>query len=420
MNRFVPCVLSLLLIPGTLLRAEGETALTVTYLENQLSLPEPGYAVVRSAFEVEGPPHRWIALDVEFRLAQAIPLVRPDGKAFLKRWNDLFLPDSPRPVRWTDCRLEVDFRELEQTGNWPKEAKTFVVWAMGLVYDHAAGRHIGSGWSVRAPLVLTTDSSGRIQTVRAPSLPPILLLHPSQETIPARRMTIRTDALTPAAGVKAYQIFRRDGMQRIVLETPRGQIWRRQDYGGAFEAIDTEEKARELVLLRHGGGIILSRPDEYQAVLDTARQLGWPAKELPAAPPTSFGLRCTPVEGLGWQIDLLLVEARRDGLGDLAAWQYFVCFDGRVGAKRKILLRAPREGSAASVGREAYTAAVWSHLPRPEFIASRFHPAEEIATLPLPAVLAKKDFLPMPASPAPSDAASRIVTTAPLPIRKSP
>ena len=249
----------------------------VTYLQNEAFLPDQGYVVVRSAFEVTGPPHRWIALDMEFRLSQAIPLIRSDGKVFMKRWNNLFLPETPHPVRWTDCRLDVDFREFEQAKNLPK-GQTFVVWAMGLIYDHVAGKHIGSGWPVRVPLVMTTDANGKIQQAYSPVISSIRYEYPSDTTISAWQANVHVNHLQPLPGLKAYRAVRNDGR----VASPKGQLWTPADFGGAFGPIDSADKARELVQLMHPGALIVATREQYDAAVTAARKLGWPAEKLRA------------------------------------------------------------------------------------------------------------------------------------------
>ncbi|MBN1942538.1 MAG: hypothetical protein JW849_04505 [Phycisphaerae bacterium] len=403
-------ILMLLCPSAILFAAEGSSdaprPVAVSYLGNEAYTPGPGYVVVRSAFEAAGPPHRWVALDVEFRLSQAVPLVRADGKMFLKRWNDLFLPESPRPARWTDCRLDVDFAELEKARNLPK-GKTFVVWAMGLIFDYDLGKHIGSGWPVRVPLVLSTDEAGHIQAVLTPVLKPILLVYPSDNTIDALRMDIRTRHLKPSAGVRAYRVGRRGETPGTVLAGPRGQIWRRSNFGGAFETINSAEKALELVELQHPGGVILRTRGQYDAVVNAARKLGWPAEDLPQTAPEFPGPRITPIEGLGWRVEAILLEPRGDGLGDLAAWDYCVCSDGRLGWKRRMLLRGPGGKAKAPVSEGVYSAAVLSDLGglSPEIIPPRICLTDEMVKFPLPADRAAEEFSP-PAESANSSRAS--------------
>jgi hypothetical protein len=407
---------------------------SVEYLASEVYAPEKGYVIVRSAFEVNGPAHRWIALDVEFRLNQATPLVRPDGKAFMKRWNDLFLPESPSPVRWTDCRLDVDFRELEQTKNLPKD-KTFVVWAMGLMYDHVVGKHVGTGWPIRAAMVLTTDATGRIQTVLTPTFSPIRFEYPSDNTIDARRAILRTKHLKPLQGVRACRVVRRDATPVTVLVSPKGQIWQPGSFGGAFGPIDSAEKAEEFVRLLHPGGVILHSPEQYNTAIDAARKLGWPAKELPQNDPESYGLCVTPIEGLGWRVETLLIEPNHDQLGDIVAWDYCISTDGGLSAKRNILFCGPSGKIKTPVTADVYTTVLLSDLAGfpPDMISPRIVPTNDVVKLPLPAEMSADDFAPpadgnmespetIPAPDvkpvAPTTRPGVITTPGPTPIRK--
>ncbi|MCD4824380.1 MAG: hypothetical protein K8S55_07225 [Phycisphaerae bacterium] len=145
---------------------------SVRYLRNDVvkigkdAATGKGYFVIRSAVEITAPGNRWLALDVEFRLGQAIPLVRKNGKMLTRRWNNLFTPDTPSPARWTNCRLDVDFAELQAAENLPK-GKTFTVWAMAVIWNYAEGKYVGSGWSAATPLTVTTDKAGKIIELKA-------------------------------------------------------------------------------------------------------------------------------------------------------------------------------------------------------------------------------------------------------------
>lgn len=440
MKRMFLHVVWLLLSSTAILHADAPPAgapepVGVTYLANEAYAPEKGYVVIRSAFEVQGPPHRWIALDVEFRLNQAVPLVRIDDKVFMKRWNNLFLPESPAPARWTDCRLDVDFREFEQAKNLPRD-KTFIVWAMGLIYDHAAGKYVDSGWPVRAPLVLTTDALGRIQRALTPALSPVRYEHPSDKTIDARRADIRTNHLKLLPGVQAYQAVRRDGTPVTVLTNPNGQIWKPSGFIAAFEPIDSAEKAEELVRLMHPGAVIVQTRPQYDAVIDAARRLGWLAEDLPRDDPKFLGLRTTPVEGFGWRVEAMLIEPRNGRPGDLAAWDYCVGTDGLVGAKRNVLLCGPGGKSKTPVHTDVYAAMLQSHLGglSPEVVQPRIVPTDTVAKLPLPAKRSAEDFIHSTEEPPSAKQAARrsakpqadpteppgtITTPGPTPIRKS-
>ncbi|MBN1556066.1 MAG: hypothetical protein JXA11_15090 [Phycisphaerae bacterium] len=396
--RFRLCAILMIFPPGYPLHAEEPAKtpppVTVEYLRNDVYTPEPGYVVVRSAFQVEGPPHRWVALDMEFRLSQAVPLIRPDGKVFMKRWNHLFLPEKPHPARWTDCRLDVDYEELETAKNLPR-GKTFVVWVMGVLFDHAVEKHLGASWPTRTPLVLTTDDQGHIQNAYSPVLNSILLDYPSDNTIDARRMKIRTVHLQPKRDVRAYRVSPRGASPETVLTEPEGQIWQPTCFGGAFAPIDSAEKAEELVLLRYPGGVVLRTREQYDAVIDAARKLGWKPEYFPQADPEFPGFRITPIEGLGWRVEALLIEPRGEGLGDVAALDYTIATDGREGLKRKVLLPGPGGEKQIPVRADVYTTVVQSNLAGKglEIISPRFQTTETIVKLSVPLDTPPEKFL---------------------------
>jgi hypothetical protein len=156
-------VVGLALTAGTL-RAQHAPA-AATYLGNEITkvvqTEQDRFFLVKLDLALRAPAHRWYAVDVEFRLQQAQPLMLPHGKLLMRRWDNLFTPDQKSAVHWSDIRVDVDFSLLEQASNLPRE-QTFPIWVMGVLWDHANNRYVGSGWSARTALLVTTDAGGKI------------------------------------------------------------------------------------------------------------------------------------------------------------------------------------------------------------------------------------------------------------------
>lgn len=331
-----------------LAKADEPPARLVTYLDNEVTKMERDYIVIRSAVELDAPPGRWYALDVEFRLSRAQPLILPSGKLLVKRWNNLFTPHGPRPARWLDCRLDVDFSDLQAAENFPK-GKTFVLWAMGLIYNWEERSYVGSGWDVRAPLLLTTDSNGTVISCKAPRLLPmdLLRLNPAwKQTLRTRKLRLDVEHLKPLPETRAVMVARTAGPGVPVLAADDVQAWQPQGYGAFFGPIDTPEKARELLELQMPGHLVIQTRQQYQAILDTLKALGWARdRDLLAEPPT-IGETITEIEGLGYRISQLSIDplSTPDGpaWGDVVYRDIYVTEDGRVGFDPVLCVQAPQ------------------------------------------------------------------------------
>jgi len=355
--------------PRTASAQQANTPLEADYLANDVVAVGKDYFVLRIAFAVDGPGNRWIALDSEYRLEQAIPLVKADGQLLTKRWNSLFTPTSPRPIKWTDCRLDVDFKDLESAGNLPRD-KTFVVWAMGVVLDYTTRKHVGSGWSVRAPLVVTTDADGKITDLQAPPLtPPNVRDVPAKPVkLPVLPVTAKLQHLVLKSGVQAYRTYTIKHKRPITFFV-RGsqQVWEPMSFGFALEPIDSPEKALELASLQFNGGVLVKTRQQLEAIESVLRKLGWKEGEGLVIGPKSFGTVVSPVKAMGYRVQGLVIEPRPDGmLGDIAHHEMTLSTDGWIGDKRTLCVRAPLadtdrpEGwtQPAPASPQAYTQAV--------------------------------------------------------------
>lgn len=303
------------------------------------------FFVVRGAFETTAPPHHWLELNFEFRLSQALPLLVEGQSPLMKRWNDLFTPDAPRPVRWTDCRRDVDFAELQAATNLPK-GKSFVIWVMAVVRDYARGTLVGSGWDVRQPLLVETDDNGSIvdmQTVRLDTNHP-MDIDSEGERLMVREMQLQTEFLSKPKGLLAYEAIDQKGNPVRILMVGTKQLWDPMDFGYALSPIETPEAARELVELLHPGATVLETREQYDAVVGAVRSAGERLRQSLREDPSIAGAVVSPVEGLGYKVRLLLLEpGPKDGsIGNVTQWTYYVTRDGRLGEERTVCIRGPQ------------------------------------------------------------------------------
>ncbi len=401
-----------------------------TYLDNEITKNEQDYFVLRSAVELDAPPGRWFAFDVEFRLSRAEPLILPSGKVLVKRWNNLFTPHDPRPTRWLDCRLDVDFDELETAENFPK-GKSFVLWAMGLIYNWEQRSYVGSGWDVRAPLLLTTDSNGTVINCKAPRLLPLdlLELNPAwQQNISARKARLELSHLQLREEGVAALVAREDGSSIPVLAAEETQAWQPQGYGGFFSPIDSPEKARELLELQMPGHVIIQSRGQYQAIIEAIKAVGWAQQRDIIAEPPAIGETVTEIEGLGYRISQLgidpLPQDDSELLGDIVYRDIYVTHDGRVGFSPVRCVRGPHLPppnnpdwqQPAPSDPETYTQAIRDVLREGEFrtLPNKFIATDETLALPLP-VEAPADIVEARTTPAATEPAPATQPTPPSP-----
>lgn len=145
-------------------------AVDVKYLETEAWRHEDTL-VVRGAFEISGPAHRWYGVYFQLRLSDDVALKAPGENGFAKKWSDLFTPESPAPARWTDCRIGFPLSEIEKAENLPRGART-ELWAVCDLWSQETEQYVGSGWPVAAKFFVTTDAAGKITAVEFPDAGP--------------------------------------------------------------------------------------------------------------------------------------------------------------------------------------------------------------------------------------------------------
>jgi hypothetical protein len=374
-----------------------QDAIQADYIANDIVAKGKDFFVVRCAFEVTAPANRWLALDVEFRLSQAIPLIKPNGQMLLKRWNNLFTPVPPaggEPVAWTDCRLDIDFKNLQEASNLPV-GKTFTLWVMGVLFDYASGKHIGSGWAVRTPLVVTTDEEGVVSKVTAPKLSP-----PQREQVdpaspvrlPVRAGQLDLQHLQPKKDLEAFLSFDQAGRIVVVLQRQVRQAWEAKDYGPMFQPIDSADKARELAMAAHQGDWLIPNREVHVALEEKLKAQGWASGDIPAQP-TVFGVIVTPAEPIGWRVQLTVVEST--GLnqqaqaipGDVVFYDHLISADGWIGTTATTCILSPtrHKAIAGSIAQYAQSVReVLAEVTQPVVIKPIISPVGPFVRIPVP------------------------------------
>ncbi len=164
MIRAVPFLVCLAAVPA--LAQAPAPAPDVRYLETEAWQGDQ-MVVVRGAFEVSGPAHRWYGVYFQLRLSADVALRAPGQQGMAKNWADLFTPESPAPARWTDCRAGFTYEEIEAAENLPRGARTELR-AVCDLWSQELESYVGSGWSVGARFFVTTDAAGKITAVEFP------------------------------------------------------------------------------------------------------------------------------------------------------------------------------------------------------------------------------------------------------------
>jgi hypothetical protein len=339
-------VVGLALTAGTL-RAQHAPA-AATYLGNEITkvvqTEQDRFFLVKLDLALRAPAHRWYAVDVEFRLQQAQPLMLPHGKLLMRRWDNLFTPDQKSAVHWSDIRVDVDFSLLEQASNLPRE-QTFPIWVMGVLWDHANNRYVGSGWSARTALLVTTDAGGKISHAEPLDvLPQPMDPENQQATIPAERLRIATSHLQPREGVQAVGALSHDAAPRTLLRMDGRQARQPQSFGQCFNDLDSPQAAVELVHLQHPNAIVIRTREQWTAI-ESAVLAVPAARATRLVEPPGYGEYIEPFEGFGWRVNLLLLEPTPDGHGDVVYIRYIVSRDGMLGRDQTLCLQAPPRAS---------------------------------------------------------------------------
>jgi len=298
------------------------------------------YAVVRGAFEITGPPHRWYGVYFQLRLDAATPLNLKGKTGFVRFWNNIFTPENVAIARYTDCRVGIPVNEIASATNLPGGKRT-VLWAVCDIWDDAAKTYIGSGWDVRSPLIVTTNEAGEvlnIETFNTAQFDP--KRNHYSATISAKQCGFPLKYLKLKPGATVYRaVGQRHEMYDILLMGDRQAEFTSVDRGFFFEPIDSAEKAGELIEIGYPGAVVIKTDDQYRAIVEALKRKGWqPGKHINVEEPPSFGVTVTAEPQLGYRVRALMIDHMDYydlGLRNVMYREFAVASDGRIGIVRE-------------------------------------------------------------------------------------
>ena len=333
---------------------------------------DTGTLSVRAALEIVGPPHRWYNVVFGLCLDRAVPFHRRGGKPFDVEWGQLFTPANVANPRWTDCRVGLRLDELADAGELPAGKRT-IVWAVCRVFSYAEKRLLCDGWDARTPLILTIDSSGRIERVDFFHTEPFVTAadHPTAR-IKAWAGRFRLEHLRPKEGVEVDRAVRRSGeVCDIVRLGGRRADLRGGGRGWFFETIDSADQAGELIRLGYPGAVIIEQRQQLSRIISALKAIGWKKDHMPLTEPDCVGLAIAPEAPLGYRGSALMVDCGRSRplLRSVVLRRFAVGRDGRIGVEEQICIRGPdvqgdstAAGGQLPAGAEDYDAAVRAAL----------------------------------------------------------
>lgn len=372
---------------------DAPAAPRVRFLRTELATVQPSHVVVRGAFEIAGPPHRWYGVGFRLLLDKGMPLLNSEGTV-RRRWNDLFTPDNVRTARWTDIRVAIPRQAIASAENLP-QGRRAILWAAAEVKDYATGKYLGSPWSVAAPLIVTRDEQGQITGLAAFDTEPFAAKpNPPSESLRGRRCRLKCRHLEPRDGVRLYRAVDREGGAAcdLLVGPKRHARLAGTSRGQFFRPIDSPQKARELALLDLGGSVVIETQEQYRALVSAAKSVGYETgPHIRAQGPPSAGVRVRPEPDLGYRVSALVL--RRDGgsFGAVVRRRIAVGTSGRIGIVERTYIDAPsllpgRDGQAPSKP-EAYSRAIEAALDRSATasVADPVEVTDEAATILRPA-----------------------------------
>lgn len=337
---------------GAVSGAQGEPPARAEYLFTEILSHDANSVVIRAGVQVTGAPGRSYGVYFGIRHDRKTALTAAGGKEFLALAKNLVMPDRGKG-RWSDLCLSIALADIEAAGV-PKGKRTVLQVVCG-VWDYAAAKYVGSGWSQRAPLILTADAAGRITQIESfnTSAPHLVANHPTQ-TIRAKVCELAARHLRPKTGLKVYRAFgTKNGPRDIFLLGDR-QGDPRNARGHFFRTIDSPDKARELALLSFPGGRIIKTRAQYSAIAEAVKRLGWkPPRHLRAEDPPASGVTVTEEAGLGFRVAALMLDqfaGNAPAPGGVFYREFAITWDGRIGTKTTRYIRAPEPGVSAAPG----------------------------------------------------------------------
>ncbi len=357
--RLTPLLVIIFLICPALSSGEGSYP-DVTYLNTEVTSTGEEYVVVRSAFEITGPPNKWYTVYFQLRLDADTSVKVKDEKgetAFLRSWGSIFTPENVQTARYTDCRIGLPTKQFASATNIPKGKRT-VLWAICDVWDDDGKKYIGSGWDVRTPLIVTTNGSGKItkmETFNTQAFNP-KKNNPFGGEIKGRGCELSLKHLKLKPGVTLCRVLggKFEIFDVLVMGDRQADITT-TDRGFFFEPIDSPQMAAELVKVGYPGAVIIKTAEQYQAIAKGLKAKGWRAEEhMKASAPPSYGLTVKGEPDLGYRISALMIDYTLTydlGLRNIMYREFAVTPGGRIGITTETTwVRAPQSETGAPPG----------------------------------------------------------------------
>ncbi|MBI5723470.1 MAG: hypothetical protein HZA50_05890 [Planctomycetes bacterium] len=305
--------------------------------------------VVRGAFEITGPAHRWYEVRFQVLLSADKTLEFSDGRPMVLSWGNVFTPRNIASPQWTDCQFKVPAAYLNASTNLPKSART-VLFVTCELWDFAAQKYLGAGWNARAAAIVTTDAAGKVvkidqfntdQTVLLPS-------HPT-ESMEVRecRLDLKNLKLKPDAA--AYRAVGVDAVAYDLLLS--GELRcdiRGNSRGYFFQPADTAEKAGELAAMGYGGAVVIKTAEQFKSIVGALKAIGYrPGVEILQENPPALGFETLAEPQLGWRIKMLTIDKTpAGGFGNIVYRELCIGLDSTIGVRAMVCVKARDEGSA--------------------------------------------------------------------------
>ncbi len=345
----VPVLLRVALLPPEAIATE------VTYLDTEVTHPSPEALLVRGAFEITGPPHQWYGVYFQIRLDASTGLKEEGKEGFVRFWNNIFTPGNVETAQYTDCRIGFQLKDIEAATSLPKGKRT-LLWMVCDIWDDQRDQYMGSGWSARAPFVVTTDASGKIIKVELFRTPPFTLnWNHKSEKINAKECELSLKHLKLKRGVKLYRAIetRHENRDFLVLGARQADL-RSESRGHFFETIDSPQKTAEFVEVGYPRAVIIETPEQYELIMRALKAKGWKEENIKMEKPPSYGLKVTEEPQLGYRVTALMIDYidyYSLGLRYIMYREFAVARDGRIGmADERICVEAPQTPYGAGPG----------------------------------------------------------------------
>jgi len=359
-NRWLTLLLlTMVVVCPALKSAEGYDP-DVKYLNTELTATGDEFVVVRGAFEITGPPNKWYTVYFQLRLDADTSVKVKDEKgerAFLQSWGSIFTPENVQTARYTDCRVGFPTKQIASATNLPKGKRT-ILWAVCDVWDDEGKKYLGFGWDVRTPLIVTTNTSGKItkmETFNTQAFNP-KKSNPFGGDVKGRECELSLKHLKLKPEVRLCRVLggKLEVSDILVMGDTQANI-ASTDRGLFFEAVDSPQKAAELVKVGYPGAVIIKTEEQYQAIVKALKLKGWkPEEHMKVGDPPSYGLIVKGEPDLGYRVSMLMLDYEITyglGLRSLMYREFAVTPEGRIAiATETTWVRAPQSETGAPPG----------------------------------------------------------------------